>query len=72
MNRDMTSRALFEPRTVAFVYASREIFKWGFNILHNIIRNGYTGSIYPVNPQGGSWYGYPEKRRHQQAQPRGA
>ncbi|MBN2079856.1 MAG: CoA-binding protein [Spirochaetes bacterium] len=31
--------------------------KWGFNILHHLIKGGFTGGIYPVNPNGGSWFG---------------
>jgi len=48
---------LFEPESIAFIGASTNAFKWGFNILHHIIRGGYTGKLYPVNPQGGSWFG---------------
>ncbi len=52
-------KSLFEPKAIAFIGASTSPGKWGFNILHNIIRGGYTGTIYPVNPQGGTWFGRP-------------
>ncbi len=54
---DTLFQALFAPRSIAFIGASTNVFKWGFNILHHIIRGGYAGGIYPVNPQGGEWFG---------------
>ncbi len=54
---EKTAKALFEPASIVFIGASKNVFKWGFNILHHIIRCGYTGRLYPVNPQGGDWYG---------------
>jgi acyl-CoA synthetase (NDP forming) len=50
-------KALFEPDSVAFIGLSHNVIKWGFNIFHHIIKGGYSGRLYPVNPQGGSWYG---------------
>jgi len=58
MTHDTLFRPLFEPRSIAFIGASSGIHKWGFNILHNIMRGGYDGALYPVNPQGGSWFGH--------------
>lgn len=49
--------SLFEPGSVAFIGASREIHKWGFNILHAIVKSGYRGALYPINPAGGAWHG---------------
>ncbi|HNY64092.1 MAG TPA: CoA-binding protein [Deltaproteobacteria bacterium] len=51
--------SLFEPRTVVFIGASTNPSKWGFNILHHIIKGGFEGNLYPVNPQGGTWFGRP-------------
>ncbi|MCD6569340.1 MAG: CoA-binding protein [Deltaproteobacteria bacterium] len=48
---------LLEPRSIAFIGASNKVFKWGFNVLHHIIKAEYKGKIYPINPNGGSWYG---------------
>jgi len=56
---DTLFQSLFAPRTVAFIGASTSVFKWGFNILHHIIRGGFAGLVYPINPQGGSWFGRP-------------
>ena len=50
---------LFEPRAIAFIGASTNPTKWGFNILHHLIKGGYAGNIYPINPQGGIWFGRP-------------
>ncbi len=49
--------ALFEPRAIAFIGASTNPLKWGFNIMHHMVRGGYAGKIYPINPQGGTWFG---------------
>ena len=51
-------RFLFEPRGIAFIGASTNVFKWGFNILHHIYKAGFPGGVYPVNPQGGTWFGH--------------
>lgn len=57
----MTSRSfftsLFEPRAIAFIGASNNPAKWGFNILHHLIRGEYAGRLYPINAQGGTWFG---------------
>lgn len=42
---------LFNPRNVAVIGASKNIMKWGYIILANIITGGYEGDIYPVNPK---------------------
>jgi len=49
--------SIFEPKSIAFFGASHNVFKWGFNILHNIVNEGFKGKVYPINPKGGSWYG---------------
>ena len=51
-------QALCEPRSVVFLGASTQVFKWGFTILHTLYSSGFEGHIYPVNPQGGTWYGH--------------
>ena len=43
--------SLFSPRSIAFVGVSKDVRKWGFIILNNIIRGQFQGSIYPVNPK---------------------
>lgn len=42
---------LFSPSSVALVGASNEPGKWGCVILSNLIRGGFAGRIYPVNPR---------------------
>ncbi|WP_202319009.1 acetate--CoA ligase family protein, partial [Archaeoglobus neptunius] len=41
---------LFYPKSVAVIGASRTIGKPGFNIVWNLKQNGFSGKIYPVNP----------------------
>ena len=40
----------FSPKTVAVVGASREEGKVGHDLFKNLVRYGYKGKIYPVNP----------------------
>jgi len=42
--------AIFSPRSVAVVGASRHPGKIGYEILRNLILNEYQGILYPVNP----------------------
>ena len=51
--------SFFSPSSIAFIGASKNLHKWGFNILHHIVKGGYSGALYPVNPNGGTWYGIP-------------
>lgn len=44
-------RIFMEPASVAIVGASRDPAKIGSMVLHNLLRLGYTGRIYPINPQ---------------------
>ena len=57
MNHQSFFTSLFEPQAIAFIGASTNPAKWGFNILHHLLRGGYEGNIYPINPQGGMWFG---------------
>ncbi len=49
--------AVFEPRSVAVVGASATPNKAGFNIVDNLLRLGYKGQVYPVNPKAGEILG---------------
>ncbi len=42
---------LFNPQSVALIGASRDESKLGYAILNNLIRDGYQGKLYPVNPK---------------------
>ncbi len=44
-------RPFFKPGSVAIIGASRTPGKGGYNIVENLVRLGYPGKIYPVNPQ---------------------
>jgi acetyl coenzyme A synthetase (ADP forming)-like protein len=46
----MSLEKFFNPESVAVVGAAREKGKVGYEVLLNLIRGGYTGKIYPVNP----------------------
>ena len=47
----MSLEALFEPKSVAVIGASREESSVGHAVLKNIFLGGYRGQIYPVNPK---------------------
>jgi acyl-CoA synthetase (NDP forming) len=44
-------RPFFEPGSVAVIGASRIPGKGGYNIIENLLRLGYEGKIFPINPQ---------------------
>lgn len=43
--------AIFSPRSVAVIGASSTPGKVGHDIFVNILRGGYRGALYPVNPR---------------------
>jgi acetyltransferase len=47
-------RALLAPRSVAVIGASRRADTMGHQILRNLIEHGFTGAVYPVNPNAAS------------------
>jgi len=47
-------RALFYPKSIAFIGASGTMGKWGHMLVVNTISGGYKGDIYLVNPRGGT------------------
>jgi acetate---CoA ligase (ADP-forming) len=46
--------AIFSPRSVAVVGASRSRDTIGWAIVHNLVASEFTGAIYPVNPKASS------------------
>ena len=48
---------VLEPDSIAVIGASSNREKWGYRILDNIISGGYTGEVYPVNPNEGEVLG---------------
>jgi len=55
-------RPLFEPRTVAVIGASRTPGTIGWQIIDNLIRHGYQGAVYPVNPEARAVHSIPAWR----------
>jgi len=53
---------LFEPRNIAIIGASHTKGKIGNTIVENIIKSGYKGGIYPINPRGGDILGHPVRK----------
>ncbi len=53
----MEMKALFEPRGIAVIGASTNPEKIGYRIVENIVRSGYQGGVYPINPKGGELLG---------------
>ena len=47
----------FSPRSVAVVGASRAVTKVGYTVLDNLIKDGFKGPIYPINPKAESILG---------------
>jgi acetyl coenzyme A synthetase (ADP forming)-like protein len=43
-------RAIFAPRSIAVIGASRRRDSIGFALLHNLVVNQFEGTIFPVNP----------------------
>ena len=50
--------AIFRPRSVAVVGASRTPGKVGYILTKNMIESGYGGEIYPINPNAEEILGY--------------
>lgn len=48
---------LFNPESMAFIGASKTPTKWGFIIMANILRAGFRGKLFPVNPNYTSLFG---------------
>jgi acetyl coenzyme A synthetase (ADP forming)-like protein len=50
----MGLESFFNPKSVAIVGASRQKGKVGYEILVNMLHGGYTGKIFPINPNADS------------------
>jgi acetyl coenzyme A synthetase (ADP forming)-like protein len=42
---------IFSPRSVAVIGASRNRNSLGFKLLHNLVANEFSGTIFPINPK---------------------
>jgi predicted CoA-binding protein/GNAT superfamily N-acetyltransferase len=47
-------RAVLHPRSVAVVGASQKTGTIGAALIRNVVKHGFNGPIYPVNPKGGT------------------
>jgi acetyltransferase len=52
-------RQMFQGKSVALVGASADPSKYGYMTLDCIIKGGFQGKIYPINPKGGEILGLP-------------
>jgi len=43
-------KPIFEPRSIAVIGASRTPGAVGYELVHNLLADGFTGAIFPVNP----------------------
>jgi len=43
--------AVFNPRSIAVIGASREAGRLGYDVLKNLIDGGFAGELYPINPK---------------------
>ena len=48
----------FKPKSIAIVGASSRAGKPGYEVINNIVANGYEGEVFLVNPKGGEILGY--------------
>jgi acetyltransferase len=55
-------RPLFHPRGIVVAGASTHPGKFGFVALHNLLRFGYDGEVFPVNREGAEVLGRPSFR----------
>ena len=53
----MSLHAVFTPRSIAIIGASSQVGSVGNDLVKNV-SNGFTGSVYPINPKGGTLYGH--------------
>lgn len=51
--RPMALEAVFYPRSLAIVGATRNPLKWGGSLLDKVLGGGFRGDVYPVNGRGG-------------------
>lgn len=49
--------SIMRPKSIAVVGASATPGKIGYTVLANLVNQGYTGTIYPINPAGGEILG---------------
>ncbi|MCL2102635.1 MAG: acetate--CoA ligase family protein [Syntrophorhabdaceae bacterium] len=55
----MLPKELFQPKSIAVIGASRNQEKVGYGVFANIVKAGFPGALYGVNPGGGEVLGHP-------------
>ena len=55
--------AFFRARRIAVIGASADPTKIGGRPVHLLLRQAYTGAVYPINPKGGEIQGLPADAR---------
>lgn len=58
----MNLKPLFYPHSIAVIGASTQVGSVGNDLVKNLVKQGYKGRVYPVNPKGGHVYGLVIKR----------
>lgn len=53
----MSYQALFYPKNIAIIGASRKVKTVGNDIVKNLVTQGFAGGIFPVNPNAENLYG---------------
>lgn len=59
---DESLQPFFRPQSVVVIGVSRDPAKLGYGIAQNLVRGGYPGEIYFVNPRGGTLFERPIHR----------
>jgi acetate---CoA ligase (ADP-forming) len=62
MSRKESLDPVFRPRSIAVIGASRTPGTVGYEIVHNLLTEGFTGALYPVNPKATSVHSIPAYR----------
>ncbi len=52
-------RRLCNPRSIAVVGASEDMAKFGGRVMHQLVRHGFAGTLYPINPRRDTVNGLP-------------
>ena len=52
-------RRFFSPRSVALLGATEDLAKFGGRCLRQMLDFGFTGDVYPVNPNRQTVFGHP-------------
>lgn len=50
-------KPFFEPRSIVVIGVSSNEQKLGYGVAKNLVKSGYNGKIYFVNPKGGELFG---------------